>query len=38
MSDVAAGAASGIFPPEDEVLTYFERFSNWGRWGADDEA
>jgi kynurenine formamidase len=25
-------------PSQDEVLTYFERFSNWGRWGADDQA
>jgi kynurenine formamidase len=24
-------------PAEDEVLTYFERCSNWGRWGADDQ-
>ena len=24
-------------PTEAEVLTYFERFSNWGRWGEDDE-
>jgi kynurenine formamidase len=24
-------------PSEDEVLGYFERCSNWGRWGADDE-
>jgi kynurenine formamidase len=25
-------------PTEDEVLSYFERFRNWGRWGDDDEA
>jgi kynurenine formamidase len=25
-------------PPESEVLSYFERYSNWGRWGPDDEA
>lgn len=25
-------------PPESEVLTYFDRFSNWGRWGEDDQA
>lgn len=24
-------------PPEAEVLTYFDKLSNWGRWGADDE-
>ena len=24
-------------PSEDEVLSYFDRFSNWGRWGDDDE-
>jgi kynurenine formamidase len=23
-------------PTEEEVLGYFERLSNWGRWGADD--
>ena len=25
-------------PTEDEVLTYFKTCSNWGRWGADDNA
>lgn len=25
-------------PTEDEVRGYFERCSNWGRWGADDNA
>jgi kynurenine formamidase len=25
-------------PTEAEVLTYFDKFSNWGRWGADDQA
>src|SRR5690242_11930450 len=25
-------------PGIDEVLGYFESLSNWGRWGADDEA
>lgn len=25
-------------PSEAEVLTYFEKCSNWGRWGADDNA
>lgn len=25
-------------PTEDEVQTYFETCSNWGRWGADDSA
>ncbi len=24
-------------PSEDEVLAYFERCSNWGRWGPDDQ-
>ena len=24
-------------PSEDEVLTYFDTLSNWGRWGPDDE-
>jgi kynurenine formamidase len=24
-------------PSEQEVLGYFEKLSNWGRWGADDE-
>ena len=24
-------------PSEDEVLGYFEKLSNWGRWGPDDE-
>ena len=24
-------------PSEEEVLSYFDRFSNWGRWGDDDE-
>ena len=24
-------------PTEEEVLTYFQKFSNWGRWGDDDE-
>jgi kynurenine formamidase len=24
-------------PTEAEVLGYFEKLSNWGRWGADDE-
>lgn len=24
-------------PSEEEVLGYFDRLSNWGRWGADDE-
>jgi len=25
-------------PTPDEVLGYFEKLSNWGRWGPDDEA
>jgi kynurenine formamidase len=24
-------------PKEDEVLSYFDALSNWGRWGPDDE-
>ncbi|HYZ93563.1 MAG TPA: cyclase family protein [Actinomycetota bacterium] len=24
-------------PSEDEVLTYFDTLSNWGRWGTDDQ-
>jgi kynurenine formamidase len=24
-------------PSEEDVLHYFERFSNWGRWGEDDQ-
>ena len=24
-------------PSEEEVLSYFDKFSNWGRWGEDDE-
>jgi len=24
-------------PTEDEVLGYFDKLSNWGRWGPDDE-
>jgi kynurenine formamidase len=24
-------------PSRDEVLSYFDRLSNWGRWGDDDE-
>lgn len=23
-------------PSESEVLTYFDKLSNWGRWGDDD--
>ena len=26
-----------VIPTEQEVLGYFEKLSNWGRWGADDE-
>jgi len=25
-------------PSEEDVLAYFERYSNWGRWGPDDNA
>ena len=24
-------------PSEEEVLSYFDKFSNWGRWGDDDQ-
>src|SRR2546426_11926285 len=24
-------------PSEDEVLSWFDKLSNWGRWGDDDE-
>lgn len=24
-------------PSEDEVLSYFDTLSNWGRWGDDDQ-
>ena len=24
-------------PSEDEVLSYFDKLSNWGKWGDDDE-
>ena len=24
-------------PSEEEVLSYFDKLSNWGRWGDDDE-
>ena len=24
-------------PSEEEVLSYFKKFSNWGRWGAEDQ-
>ena len=29
--------AQANIPSEDEVLSYFKKFSNWGRWGPDDE-
>lgn len=25
-------------PTQEEVLTYFDRYRNWGRWGPDDQA
>ena len=28
---------AGKFPPEEEVLGYFESLSNWGRWGDEDQ-
>lgn len=27
----------GTLPTEEEVLSYFDSLSNWGRWGDDDE-
>jgi kynurenine formamidase len=27
----------GALPDESEVLEYFDRYSNWNRWGSDDE-
>ena len=24
-------------PSTEELLSYFEKLSNWGRWGADDQ-
>jgi kynurenine formamidase len=29
--------AAATIPSEAEVLSYFDKLSNWGRWGADDE-
>ena len=29
--------AQANIPSEEEVLSYFDKFSNWGKWGADDE-
>ncbi len=29
--------AQANIPSEDEVLSYFDKFSNWGRWGDDDQ-
>src|ERR671915_2148779 len=35
---VDAGMTAGRpMPPQDDVLGYFDRLSNWGRWGDDDE-
>jgi hypothetical protein len=31
-------AVTNPVPTEEEVATYFETCSNWGRWGADDNA
>jgi len=31
------GLADRTAPTPDEYLEYFDRFCNWGRWGADDE-
>ena len=24
-------------PSEQEILGWFQKYSNWGRWGADDQ-
>ena len=29
--------AQANIPGEEEVLGYFKKFSNWGRWGAEDQ-
>ena len=29
--------AQANIPSEDELLSYFKKFSNWGRWGAEDQ-
>jgi hypothetical protein len=29
--------AQANIPSEEEVLSYFKKFSNWGRWGAEDQ-
>lgn len=31
------GVAARTIPSREEVLSYFERLSNWGRWGDDDQ-
>ena len=31
------GLAERTAPTAEEYAAYRERFSNWGRWGADDE-
>ncbi|MCH9009199.1 MAG: cyclase family protein [Chloroflexi bacterium] len=28
---------AGTIPTQDEVLSYFDKLSNWGRWGEEDE-
>ena len=28
---------AGTIPTQDEVLSYFDKLSNWGRWGDEDE-
>lgn len=33
---MVVGAMAGSDPSQEEVLSWFERFSNWGRWGEDD--
>jgi kynurenine formamidase len=37
-TEQATPSTAAHVPTEEEVLTYFDRFSNWGRWGADDQA
>jgi hypothetical protein len=35
--DEATAGSWGALPDESEVLEYFDRYSNWNRWGSDDE-
>jgi kynurenine formamidase len=37
MSDTSSTATQAGYRGEDVVRDYIDRFSNWGRWGPDDE-